>query len=89
MKLIYFFGDGGADGSASDKNLLGGKGANLAEMTSLGIPVPPGFTICTKVCAHYMDTNELESDFRFDTGKVILGKGKPKIKILAETISVY
>ena len=45
MKHIYFFGDGKADGSAADKNLLGGKGANLAEMTRLGIPVPPGFTL--------------------------------------------
>ena len=42
MKFIYFFGEGQADGSATDKNLLGGKGANLAEMTSLGIPVPQG-----------------------------------------------
>ena len=54
MKPVYFFGDGKADGSAADKNLLGGKGANLAEMTHLGIPVPPGFTISTEVCRHYM-----------------------------------
>ena len=56
MKRVYFFGGGEADGSASDKNLLGGKGANLAEMTTLGIPVPPGFTISTKVCTNFMDT---------------------------------
>ena len=56
MKSIYFFGNGKADGSAADKNLLGGKGANLAEMTSLGIPVPPGFTISTDVCMHYMES---------------------------------
>ena len=55
LKHIYFFGDGRADGSALDKNLLGSKGANLAEMTSLGIPVPPGFTISTEVCRHYME----------------------------------
>ena len=55
MKHIYFFGDGKADGSAIEKNLLGGKGANLAEMTSLGIPVPPGLTISTDVCCHYME----------------------------------
>ena len=55
MKPVYFFGGGKADGSASDKNLLGGKGANLAEMTTLGIPVPPGFTISTEVCRHYME----------------------------------
>ena len=50
---IYFFGDGRADGTAAMKELLGGKGANLAEMTNLGIPVPPGFTITTEVCAEY------------------------------------
>ena len=54
MKNIYFFGNKQADGSAEEKNLLGGKGANLAEMTKLGIPVPPGFTIGTKVCLSYM-----------------------------------
>ena len=55
MKNIYFFGSGKADGTAKDKNLLGGKGANLAEMTNLGIPVPPGFTISTNVCSYYME----------------------------------
>ena len=53
MKTVYFFGGGKADGSASDKNILGGKGANLAEMTILGIPVPPGFTISTDVCTYF------------------------------------
>ena len=52
-KHVYFFGNGTADGSADMKNLLGGKGANLAEMNHLNIPVPPGFTITTEVCAHY------------------------------------
>ncbi|MHB8835867.1 MAG: pyruvate, phosphate dikinase [Candidatus Methylomirabilia bacterium] len=52
-KLVYFFGSGKADGDAGMKNLLGGKGANLAEMASLGLPVPPGFTITTEVCTHY------------------------------------
>ncbi len=52
-KLVYFFGGGRADGNAGMKNLLGGKGANLAEMASLGLPVPPGFTITTEVCTHY------------------------------------
>ncbi len=47
------FGGGGADGDASMKDLLGGKGANLAEMSSLGLPVPPGFTITTEACTHY------------------------------------
>ncbi|NOZ63668.1 MAG: pyruvate, phosphate dikinase [Caldiserica bacterium] len=56
-KYVYFFGDGYADGDASMKNLLGGKGANLAEMARLGIPVPPGFTITTEVCTYFMKTN--------------------------------
>ena len=53
MQYVYFFGDSKADGTAAMKELLGGKGANLAEMTNLGIPVPPGFTITTEVCTHY------------------------------------
>ncbi|WP_336065989.1 pyruvate, phosphate dikinase [Nitratireductor rhodophyticola] len=52
-KWVYVFGDGRAEGSAGDRNLLGGKGANLAEMCSLGLPVPPGFTITTELCSHY------------------------------------
>jgi pyruvate,orthophosphate dikinase len=51
-KYVYRFGDGQADGRADQKALLGGKGANLAEMTALGIPVPPGFTITTEVCSY-------------------------------------
>lgn len=56
-KYVYFFGGGKADGRAGMKNLLGGKGANLAEMTNLGIPVPPGFTITTEVCTLYYKNN--------------------------------
>ncbi len=52
-KYVYFFGSGKADGRAEMKNLLGGKGANIAEMTNLAIPVPPGFTITTEVCTLY------------------------------------
>ena len=52
-KCVYFFGGGKAEGRASMKSLLGGKGANLAEMSSLGLPVPPGFTITTEVCDLY------------------------------------
>ncbi len=52
-KRVYFFGAGKADGKAAWKDLLGGKGANLAEMTNMGIPVPPGFTITTEVCTEY------------------------------------
>ena len=52
-KCVYFFGGGKAEGKASMKNLLGGKGANLAEMSSLGVPVPAGFTITTEMCTEY------------------------------------
>jgi len=52
-RWVYSFGGGAADGDASMKNLLGGKGANLAEMSALGLPVPPGFTITTEACVHY------------------------------------
>ncbi|MFW5798109.1 MAG: pyruvate, phosphate dikinase [Planctomycetota bacterium] len=52
-KYVYFFGGGKAEGKTSMKELLGGKGANLAEMSSIGLPVPPGFTITTEVCAEY------------------------------------
>ena len=61
-KWIYNFGDGSADGKASMKNLLGGKGANLAEMSNLGLPVPPGFTITTEVCKKYFDNNNTYPD---------------------------
>ena len=57
MKYVYSFGDGKADGKTDMKNLLGGKGANLAEMNHLGIPVPPGFTLTTDVCTHYYNHN--------------------------------
>src|SRR5262245_62090404 len=52
-KWVYSFGGGKAEGSAAMRALLGGKGANLAEMSSIGLPVPPGFTITTEVTAHY------------------------------------
>jgi pyruvate,orthophosphate dikinase len=57
-KWVYGFGGGSADGDASMKNLLGGKGANLAEMSSLGLPVPPGFTITTEACVHYYSNGQ-------------------------------
>jgi pyruvate,orthophosphate dikinase len=53
-KYVYSFGDGKAEGSAEMKNELGGKGANIAEMTNIGIPVPPGFTINTDACTYFM-----------------------------------
>ncbi len=57
-KYVYFFGEGKADGNADMKELLGGKGANLAEMCNLGIPVPPGFTITTEMCTYYYQNNK-------------------------------
>ena len=61
-KYVYFFGNGRAEADASMKMELGGKGANLAEMTNLGIPVPPGFTIGTEVCRLYYENNKNHSD---------------------------
>ncbi|MBR1918784.1 MAG: pyruvate, phosphate dikinase [Spirochaetales bacterium] len=52
-KFVYFFGNGKAEGNAGMKSLLGGKGANLADMTNIGLPVPPGFTITTEACAYF------------------------------------
>ena len=56
-KNVYFFGDGKSDGNTSMKNLLGGKGANLAEMSNIGLPVPAGFTITTEVCNYFTDND--------------------------------
>lgn len=61
-KYIYFFGPGNTEGSADMKQLLGGKGANIAEMTNLGIPVPPGFTISTEACNEYFKNNKRYPD---------------------------
>jgi pyruvate,orthophosphate dikinase len=74
-KHVYFFGAGKADGKAEMKRLLGGKGANLAEMTNLGIPVPPGFTITTDVCRNYYNNNktypeDLDDQIRGNIAKV-------------------
>ena len=57
-QYVYRFGGGVSDGGSGDRNLLGGKGANLAEMASIGLPVPPGFTISTPMCARYYDEGE-------------------------------
>src|SRR5438876_11537700 len=58
MKWVYSFGNGKAEGRADMRNLLGGKGAGLAEMANLGLPVPPGFTITTAVCSHYYENGK-------------------------------
>lgn len=63
-KFVYFFGAGNAEGDSGMKNLLGGKGANLAEMTRLGIPVPPGFTISTEVCGLYLKLRDYPQGLR-------------------------
>src|SRR5690606_15695338 len=57
-KYVYFFGGRKAEGKAEMKSLLGGKGANLAEMVNIGIPVPAGFTITTEVCTYYYDNKK-------------------------------
>ena len=86
MQYIYFFGNGQADGAAENKSLLGGKGANLAEMTNLGIPVPPGFTINTDVCTHYMKSgnypHQLKRQFEIALKKVekVMGQNFCDIK---------
>lgn len=80
-KFVYFFSAGETEGNSSMKNILGGKGANLAEMTSLGLPVPPGFTISTEICQVFYDAgqqlpDELKSKVKEAMGKVekLLGK---------------
>ncbi|HET7275260.1 MAG TPA: pyruvate, phosphate dikinase [Longimicrobiaceae bacterium] len=63
-RWVYFFGDGEAEGGREMKSLLGGKGANLAEMTRIGVPVPPGFTITTEACKHYLRDRSYPPDLR-------------------------
>jgi pyruvate,orthophosphate dikinase len=88
-KYVYFFGDGKAEGSGEMKDLLGGKGAGLAEMTNAGLPVPPGFTITTEACIHYYKAGETFPDGLSDqvlsalgrvetvTGKTFGGQSRP------------
>ena len=71
-KYIYTFINGSAEGSALMNHTLGGKGANLAEMTNLGIPVPPGFTISTEVCTFYMKHKKFPSGFKKQLNSAIL-----------------
>jgi pyruvate,orthophosphate dikinase len=82
IKYVYYFGDGRADGNGSMKALLGGKGANLGEMTRIGLPVPPGFTITTEVCTYFYDHNktypkELQGQIDEAVGKLEKSLGKP------------
>jgi len=71
MKQVYFFGAGKADGQSSDNKLLGGKGANLAEMTNIGLPVPPGFTITTESCIDYLKKYKIPKDLHLDVSATI------------------
>src|SRR5262249_29527096 len=80
-RYVYYFGDGHADGSGGMKSLLGGKGANLHEMTRIGLPVPPGFTITTDVCTHFYAHNrtyprQLETEVAAALAKVEKSVGK-------------
>src|SRR3954471_18337339 len=80
-RYVYYFGDGHADGKGTMKALLGGKGANLHEMTRIGLPVPPGFTITTEVCSYFYDNNrsypkQLEAQVAAAMAKVEKSTGK-------------
>ena len=95
-KYVYFFGGGKAEGTAEMKKLLGGKGANLAEMTNIGLPVPPGFTITTEVCSYYYKHNQtypkgLEEQVKKALAKVekLVGRkfGDPKNPLLVSVRS--
>ncbi len=81
LRYVYYFGDGKADGNGSMKPLLGGKGANLHEMTRIGLPVPPGFTITTEVCTYFYDNKkqyppELEAQVATALAKIEKSVGK-------------
>ena len=91
-KWVYTFGDGKAEGDASMRNLLGGKGANLAEMNKVGLPVPPGFTVTTEVCTYYYNNNktypsDLKDQVREAVASVekIMGKNLPMLTILCSS----
>ncbi|MDB5739745.1 MAG: ppdK, partial [Alphaproteobacteria bacterium] len=95
-KYVYRFGAGSAEGAAEMRNLLGGKGANLAEMSNLGLPVPPGFTITTEVCtAYYANGRQMPGGLHADVqdavahiGKTVgMGFGDPKNPLLVSVRS--
>ena len=70
-RLVYNFGGKKAQGSAKMKNVLGGKGANLAEMTNLGVPIPPGFTISSELCIDYLKRKKYPKILKQDVEKGI------------------
>ena len=95
-QYIYIFGGGKADGRADMKQLLGGKGANLAEMTNLSVPVPPGFTITTEVCRTFYELGqrwpdgleaELTQNMKWLEGVAKKGFGDPKNPLLVSVRS--
>ena len=68
-RFVYSFGPGRADGSAAMRDILGGKGAGLAEMANLGLPVPPGFTLSAKLCLAYIETGDLSNALREEVAR--------------------
>ena len=84
-KWVYSFGNGRAEGKAGMRNLLGGKGAGLAEMANLGLPVPPGFTITTDVCTFYYDHDgQYPKDLRAQVDKALTQVGRITGKIFGD-----
>jgi len=69
LRYVYFFGNGSADGTREMKTLLGGKGANLAEMTNIGVPVPPGFTMTCDLCAIYLRDGSYPAELRDEVAR--------------------
>ena len=95
-KRVFFFGNKKAEGNSTMRELLGGKGANLAEMTNLGVPVPPGFTISTRTCTEYYDNKgkwpkDLDKEIQTNITKLekAMGKkfGDPKDPLLVSVRS--
>src|SRR5207237_1044055 len=95
-KYVYYFGEGHAEGNAKMKDILGGKGAGLAEMTNIGVPVPPGFTISTEVCTYFYAHNrsyppELKASVAENLARVEKSVGKklgdPKAPLLVSVRS--
>jgi pyruvate,orthophosphate dikinase len=85
-KWVYSFGDGKAEGASAMKNLLGGKGANLAEMANLGLPVPPGFTISTELCTYYYDHGRTyPADLEAQVEAALVHVGKLTGRIFADS----
>ena len=80
-RWVYSFGGGSADGDASMKNLLGGKGANLAEMSSLGLPVPPGFTITTEACRAYLKESAVPETLATEVTRALRGVYHPDLSL--------